>query len=174
MHIVLRNEFSALRVELYRGPVSKWSGCNHDTSCVHTRMSGTAFNAFGEINNFFYVIIAVVELLELFLHLKCTVNCHRESLTSKRNEFCNTVSGAIGVTKCTRNVAYSSTRKHGSKGTNLCNLVCTIFLSGIRNHLVTPIISKVHVDVRSFRTFWVQETFKGKFVEKWVNVCDAV
>src|SRR3989338_1172593 len=77
------------------------------------------------------------------------------------------------MTKSSSYVTYGSARHHGTEGTNLCYFICAIFTLSIFNNFITPIISVVHINIGSRRTFWVEETLKRKFVLNWVYVCNS-
>src|SRR5207247_761008 len=53
------------------------------------------------------------------------------------------------------------------------NVIVAILARDVVDHLLTPVIRKVHVNIRHIRTLSVEEAFKGQLIAQWVNIGDT-
>ncbi len=68
-------------------------------------------------------------------------------MRTEGDEFGYGIAGGIGVAERPRDVAYGSTRHHGSKGANLGYFIGPVRFFSVFDNLIPPVISVVHIDI---------------------------
>ena len=89
------------------------------------------------------------------------------------HEFGNFVAKWIRIAKHSGSIANSIAGLNGSECDDLCNVIATVFVGCIANHLIAIARIEVHVDVGHGNSTWVQEPFKDEVVLNGVKVCNA-
>ncbi len=174
MHVVLRDALvGVLGVELDRGPLHEGSRRDNDTCRMHTSVTDTALDTLCKIDDLPHIVVLVIELLQFRLELERMLNGHRESLGPERDELRDAIAGPVRVPERAGDVADGCARHECPEGADLRDFVLPVFLAGIRDHFVAPVIGEVHVDIRRLRTLRVEESLEGKLVEEGIDVRDT-
>ena len=74
---------------------------------------------------------------------------------------------------CACDVAHRRPRHHGAEGAYLRDMILAVFLLRVRDHVVAPVVGDIHIYVRRFRAFRIEESLERKFIEEGVHVRDA-
>src|SRR3989344_8178680 len=106
-------------------------------------VSGIPLNRLRHIYNCFSVSVFLIKFLELWIFFYCSVKSHGESLGAERNKFGYLITQGIRETESTSDITHRSASHHGAEGSNLSNVIVTIFLTRIFDQFITPVISDI-------------------------------
>ena len=85
----------------------------------------------------------------------------------------NLIAQGIREAECSSDITDGSACHHSAEGTNLRDVVHSVFAFDVIYHLVTSGVGKVHVNIWRGRAVWVQEAFETKIIFQRVNIGNA-
>ncbi len=77
-----------------------------------------------------------------------------------RNRFCNDVHVGIGHPHSSSHIADRGARRKRPEGDDLRNVIFPITATDVGDHLVAPVVAKVHVDIGHADAFGIEESLK--------------
>ena len=169
----MSNHFAALRVKLERHVIGERPRGNDHAGGVDRDVAGVAFQSLGQINNFFGWRVALVKFGQFRRHFQSPGNGHREALRAERNQARDFVADAVRMTESPGDIADGAASEHGAEGADLSDLILAVFLPGVGDNFVAPVVGKVHINIRRARPFGIQKAFKGNLVSQRVNLGDV-
>ncbi len=152
IHVILCNNPLSFCLFLKRRILHKRFIGNHYPCRMNGRMPGNPFKFFGNINKLLRFRFGSVSKCQFGRYFQCFIKRHLRALHAHRNHPGYPVGFGIGHPKRTACIPDCAFCLHGSKRNNLCNLIVAKFLGNIGNNLITPVIGKIKIDIRSRRT----------------------
>src|SRR3989344_2262610 len=164
VHVVLRDYFSALRVEL-DGHVIRDSRRGNDDSCgVHADVPRVALDFLREVENFARRRVALIHLRQFWHLLERAGDGNGETLLSERYQFRDGIAEAVRVPERACDIADRAARHHGAERAYLRDFLAPVFLPHILNEFVAAVVGEVHVDIRRRRTFRIEESLEREVI----------
>ena len=173
VHIVLRDSFAALGIELDGRIFGDALRRDHYAGGMHADVPGVAFDLAREVENLPRLRIVVIEFFEFGHVLQGAVDRNREALLAEGNYLGYLVAERVGVAEGAGNVAHGCARHHGAECSDLHHVVSAVFLPRIFDELVAAIVGNVHIDVRRARALGIEEALERQVEFHRVDRCDA-
>src|SRR3989344_869122 len=173
IHIVLGDDFVAIRLKLERNVIGQVGWRDDDSGGVHGNMSGSAFYFFGDVYYFFDLAFFFIHLGQFGRDAQGLVYSHGESLRAHRYELGDSVAQFIGLAQGAGNVSDRTSGHHGAEGADLSDMVFAVFPLGVFQNFFSSVVSEIHINIGRRRAVRIEESFKRQGVFYRVHIGDA-
>ena len=137
---------------------------------MHGSMSWQSLKAFGHGNNPVRILVIVIHLFKLRARLQRPVQRHVQFI---RHKLCERIAFGIRYVQYTPDIPDDTLCRKSSKGHDLRDTVLAVFPGHIIDDLLSPLILKVHVNIRHGNTLRIKETFKDQLIPHRVDIRDT-
>ncbi len=143
---------------------------NHDPGCVHSAVASKPFKARGSLYQQSHILIALHELEQLWGVLERLFNCDVEFV---RYQLGNPVDVSEGHPHHSTHITHRRFCLEDVERSDLGHRIFAIKIPYVVNHLVSPALAKINVDIGHRYSVRIEESFEKQIEFHWIDISDS-